>query len=314
MNLSSDHVKKALIDGECKLMTNSKSSALVLPTTSYSLTTIGTSNSLVVFPQQATSTSGLPDDGDISESPPKRTKLSKSNYEIQTCRLIQPGGSGASFLSLQRKMISAEAIRSLLQDSVSKKESFAPSDLAQKFQCSSPEVYQALESLPCVILSSKEIIYLLDEEHILQAKRSLVETLCEEKEGENESLPAEELVPLIEKRVTPNEELSESNWSMEVARKILKLACKNARLNKQKIAFWALQDLVLTKKPTWPLKELLSTWQSRLPLNWCQQEGDDETSCVVSKTILEQMPGVQISKNGKQKDAVEMVTIALVAE
>ena len=115
--------------------------------------------------------------------------------------------------------------------------------------------------------------------------------------------------------------------------------------DKPKIAKWALQDLVLTSRrpssnTTWPLEELLSTWQSRLPLLWCNDRipapkrteeseeseaglPDDSTSSkntdVTTRQALEAMPEVEIfvpesegKKSSKDDDEdVEMEMVRL---
>jgi hypothetical protein len=313
---SASRLQQAFQEGDCKLVTNSKSSALVLPETSYDLTTIGTSNTLVVYPK----TTSI-EEAASPNNPMKRIKLD-NNKNRQACRLIQPGGSGSSFLSLQPKKSLTDPIRSLLQDETTK---YKESDLALELQCSLVEIENALETLPCITVDVGHV-QLLTEEQLWQAKRSMVETLCEEPDAEDEQVPPEEFHDLVEKRIAPpnDEDGASDNWASAVASKIVILACaptsasssSRRHFDKHKIALWALQELVLTsRRSTWPLDELLSTWQTRLPLKWCGNDNNgsgEETNNVASRSVLEQMSGVQITTKdgtGNKKDAVDVVII-----
>ena len=328
MALPNENVQQALVRGECKLLTNSKSSSLVLPTTSYLLTTVGTSNTLVVYPETKKKETE-------ENNPNKRIKL---DMNIQSCRLIHPGGSGASFLSLEQKNLSSNDIRSFLEQQQQEEESssskkYLVRDLALEFQCSIKEIQQVLETLPCVLLESTQTkqqdqggyaVTLLTEEQVLQAQRALLQALCEEQEGEADEALLETLVPLVAKRITHYQEetdhhsISQETWSQTVAKQILKLSCKGsdsttvAGLDKEKIGLWALQDLVMNKS-TWELEDLLSTWQLRLPNKWCGQEdeGGESGESLVSRRFLEKLPGVEITKEGDKNNITEKVTIKL---
>eukprot|EP00980_Cylindrotheca_fusiformis_P011327 scaffold2619_cov129-Cylindrotheca_fusiformis.AAC.5 len=313
---SASTMQQAFHQGDCKLVTSSKSSALVLPDKSYDLTTIGTSNTLVVYPKQEKSTTDSSPDNNRT----KRQKLSDNdnNLNRQECRLIHPGGSGASFLSLTLKTSQAEAIHSLLKDATTK---YDDDSLALELQCSVVEIRKALETLPCIEVDSTGNIQLLTEEEHWQAKRSLVETLCEEADAEDEQVPPEAFHRLVANRLvaTNKEDGRPNNGADAVAEKIVTLACappsddgsQRRNFDKQTIALWALQDLVLTsRQTTWPLDELLSSWQTRLPLKWCG--GDDNgTTNVASRAVLEEIPGVEITEDGNKQDAGEIVTIQI---
>lgn len=307
---SASNIQQALQEGNCKLVTSSKSSALVLPDTSYELTTIGTSNTLVVYPKStSTATASKSTAGESTENPTNKRMKLDSNFSRHACRLIQPGGSGSSFLSLQPKKNPAEAIRSILSSNATDT-TFRENDLALELQCSIVEIKNALETIPCIFDGH---LQLLTEEQLWQAKRSLVETLCEEPAAEDENVPPEQFYDPVEKRIAPpNEETSVSDsWASAVSKKIVTLACGSSNhFDKHKIALWALQDLVITsRQSTWPVDELLSTWQMRLPLKWCADDNGDGTTNVASRAALERMPGVQIALDGNKKDSAEVVTI-----
>ena len=259
----------AMKEGDCNFLADENSSALVLPKRSYNLTTVGTSNTLVVYNTElqttnviGTTTGNNKNDDNSSnnnndkegEEKEKQKESSNTNYDtnkksiqtkivtndqpilqyakrqkvsalgdakatedLQPCRLVQPGGSGASFLSLQQKEISSHDVHEVLKTTTTTTTtSSSPSslvysvqDLAMQLQCSTHEIHTALESIPCILVPSsssassshpdldtveaKEVeeeqqqqrdstprIQLLSEEVLWQAKRSLVETLCEE--------------------------------------------------------------------------------------------------------------------------------------
>ena len=350
MALPNKDVQKALMDGNCKLLTNSKSSSLVLPTTSYNLTTIGTSNTLVVYPK-ATTTALTEKEEEEDRISNKRIKLlTDENSGIQSCRLIQPGGSGASFLSLEKMKLSLDAIRSFL---LLEKKYCSLSDLCLEFQCSAVEMKQALEKLPCTLIPKEQqyqqgdeegrrdddeeyrvVVELLTEEQVLQAQRALLQALCEEQEGEEDNLSLDVLVPLVAKRIDEYQQgngndgvgddidekqpkFSHDIWSRAVGEKIIKLASSSSSsgsattsitLDKEKVAAWALQDLVMNRS-TWELRDLLDTWSLRLPTKWCsgeeQEEGDHP---IMSRSFLKKIAQVEITKSGDKNNPTETVT------
>mmetsp|Transcript_44711 Transcript_44711/g.107891 ORF Transcript_44711/g.107891 Transcript_44711/m.107891 type:complete len:229 (-) Transcript_44711:298-984(-) len=128
-----------------------------------------------------------------------------------------------------------------------------------------------------------------DEEYF-KAKRALVEMLCEEVDAEDEDLPPEKFVGLVAQRIVLPEDddvaKNDREWKRNMAKQMILLGTTVMKTtttgksppsprrywDKQKIAKWALYDLILTsRRSTWPLEELLSTWQSRLPLLWCNE-------------------------------------------
>ena len=179
------------------------------------------------------------------------------------------------------------------------------------------------------------VVELLTEEQVLQAQRALLQALCEEQEGEEDNLSLDVLVPLVAKRIgeyqqgNDNDGVGDDNdekqpkfshdiWSRAVGEKIIKLASSSSSssgsattsitLDKEKIAAWALQDLVMNRS-TWELRDLLDTWSLRLPTKWCsgeeQEEGDHP---IMSRSFLETIAQVEITKSGDKNNPTETVT------
>lgn len=158
------------------------------------------------------------DDIAASDDSNKKAKLE----DRQACRLIQPGGSGASFLSLQQQQITPETVEALLKPTQENNGSDQPTHTAEELclalQCSLPEIEHALESLPCAKLhnngssSSDRFRLWTDEEH-WNAKRALVEMLCEEEcDSEDEDLAPEQFVKQVAQRIVlPDENASQDD-------------------------------------------------------------------------------------------------------
>jgi hypothetical protein len=168
------------------ILANSKSASLVTPTHSYGFTTIGTSNTLVVWEV-------VPKKEEEEESTTTTTTKivsSSSNMKMklqcvpQPCRLIHPGGSGASFLSHEETHLEAHQVRPLLPRSTS--------TLALLLQHSKRKVETVISTMTVIAIqnstnsstnstnSSTNDWHALPEDDVWQAQAAVVQTLCEE--------------------------------------------------------------------------------------------------------------------------------------
>mmetsp|Transcript_4916 Transcript_4916/g.12641 ORF Transcript_4916/g.12641 Transcript_4916/m.12641 type:complete len:491 (-) Transcript_4916:377-1849(-) len=225
---------KDVLEGRCKILANSQYASIVTPSTSLQLVTIGTSNALVVWNKDMvydfnSDTNRTASDSTNSgeESPIKRRKISTNRLGlVASCRLIQPGGSGSSFLVGQQRDIDPEEIlnffkRQQVSQSSGKTATVAStstSELCNLFQVAPNQIWEAMLWVPFVVSKhkhiseydrdhkqNKEMWELVPEEEILFGQRALVETLCEEDnnfengdDGNMQSCPEHSAVATIE--------------------------------------------------------------------------------------------------------------------
>jgi hypothetical protein len=213
-------LQKDFYAGRCQIVANQHSASLVSSCSSYKLVAVGTSNALVVWNE-------LPSD-DTSAPPP--AKRSKKDHIVTACRLIQPGGSGASFLVGQDHVVDphdllAWFVQKEQQDAsdVAAPRRVATCTLANIFQCSRLEMRMALSQIPSVAgfdrsdveKGSDDCSYdppdeqywqLVSDEEVLCGQRALVEYAIEE-DGvfqEDESVALFEEVAIgVSKRLVP---------------------------------------------------------------------------------------------------------------
>ena len=159
----------------------SQQACLVLNDKSYNMSRVETSNAYIMVPPS-----------NPQERPCKRTKTDATLVPVT---LLQPGGSGASFLQLQPKHLNLALLQELLQPHVLDpySSSFSQNDewtgrtcssLAVDLQCSEPQVLDGLkriQALGIVVSNDDNVIQygFLSEEALLDAKRSIVATLME---------------------------------------------------------------------------------------------------------------------------------------
>ena len=148
--------------GNCQLLANEHAASLVSPSSSYRLVTVGTSNTLVVWKSREESSSSKVTDDEASPPPAKKQK-STATKTTTACRLIQPGGSGASFLIGQEHPVQPSEVLQWFeqQKELHKQQQNGGSNiatigvptsaLANHFQCSELEMRVALWSIPSVV-------------------------------------------------------------------------------------------------------------------------------------------------------------------
>ena len=231
---SSSSPRKDLWEGRCKILANGRHASLVTPSTSLQLVTIGTSNALVVWKKDDTLDGNNNDDTNTNtatasdhatpgeESPTKRQKLATTTIPLTVapCRLIQPGGSGSSFLVGQPRDLDPMELshffakRHLGTSGGSDNgdgdgdgdgatvASISTSELCNLFQVAPDQIRQAMLWIPSVVSKHEDSInssngkegnereemwQLVPEEEVLFGQRALVETLCEDDDNfENE--------------------------------------------------------------------------------------------------------------------------------
>lgn len=205
-----------LLAGRCHVLANDRSATLVARTASVGLVAVGTSNALVVWRRPpVTGGGGTEDDnggggwdaeggGETGPSDRKRRRATTP------CRLIQPGGSGASFLVGQpHEPDPREVLRFFLGaaggntvgGSNSTGVTYSTSTLANLFQCSDHQIRSALRcGVPNVVATSgtpdghvssdeeegegavvaEDHWRLIADDDVLYGQQALVQTLCEE--------------------------------------------------------------------------------------------------------------------------------------
>jgi len=148
--------------------------------TTYSISRVETSNAYVLVPPTSTPN---------EQRPRKKVKTDTTLVSVPV-RLLQAGGSGASFLELKKRNLNLADLQEQLQDYV-----FDPFDetkqwtgrtldsLAVDLQCSQQEVVDGLKRMQALgIMISKDDTMqygLLSEEALQEAKSSIVATLTE---------------------------------------------------------------------------------------------------------------------------------------
>lgn len=294
-----------LMDGRCKILANAQYASLVTPSTSLKLVTVGTSNALVVWnkniPRDENKDANVNPSGEsvLTESPTKRRKTNATT-SVAPCRLIQPGGSGSSFLVGQsRDFDPIELSEFFLKQGL--ESTISTSKLCNLFQVAPNQIWDAMLAIPYVVSkyenngNKKEQVWqLITEEDVLFGQRALVETLCEEDDPTDDSTivtietMASKVCPrlsplLFEKASSETHNNAEENESrcMAIARKTVLLSSSASFSDEAKsqlsdfnrpfqsdvsrIAFYALRDLFM-KYPSYAWSDLSKQWSTRLPM------------------------------------------------
>jgi hypothetical protein len=194
--------RKDLLAGRCKILGNGRCASLVTPSTSLQLVTVGSSNALVVWNKDNAS-NGTNDtnyassdhDNPGKESPTKRRKFASTTPATVTpCRLIQPGGSGSSFLVGQPRDFDPMELSHFFatlqlpssDGDATVTNSISTHELCKLFQVAPKQIWDAMLWIPSVVSyedvnsNGKEMWMSVPEEEVLFGQRALVETLCEE--------------------------------------------------------------------------------------------------------------------------------------
>lgn len=214
-NISSKIVDD-LWEGRCQIFANNRSASIVTPSTSLQLITVGSSNTMILWKKEEKKNKKT-DNGRGEESPMKRLKkgehdddnndddvnndndTSTNSTIIKNCRLVQPGGSGSSFLVGQsNKLNPNELSRFFIETANSSSNSIltSTSELCNLFQVSPTQLRYAMLRIPAVVSSvhndddnddddKEEYWELVPEEEVLFGQQALVETLCEEDDDED---------------------------------------------------------------------------------------------------------------------------------
>ena len=243
---------KDVWEGRCKILANDQHATLVTPSTSLQLVMVGTSNALVVWNKdmvhgfnsdanQIASISANPGE----ESPIKRRKINTNTLGfVAPCRLIQPGGSGSSFLVAQQREIDPEEIlhffkrQQLSRNSArtGTMSSVSTSELCNLFQVAPNQIWEAMLWVPSVVSKheniyknekeyqqNKEMWQLVPEEEILFGQRALVETLCEEDNDFENGVDVDEQSGCNDSAVVTIEEMA-----VKVSRRLLPLLLESS--------------------------------------------------------------------------------------
>ena len=201
--------EKQILKGNCKVLANGQYASLVTPSSSVKLVAVGTSNALVVWnsdnarsenknKSQAPSSHIEPGE----ESPTKRFRLDTAASPTSVaCRLIQPGGSGSSFLVGQPRDLDPKELLHFFKkrqvgasiETDNPIVSISTNDLCNLFQAAPSQIWEAMLRIPSVVSKyedinidgnegneKKETWCLVPEEEILFGQRALIETLCED--------------------------------------------------------------------------------------------------------------------------------------
>jgi hypothetical protein len=215
------------------ILANDQRASLITPTSSYTLVTQGTSNTYVVWKTQTSSGNGSgannnnnnnnnnntvtdPTTTSAPSNPHKKHK-SGNHIKVQACRLVNPGGSGSTFMVGQTppELTAADILPYLKQSG--QQYNNTTLQLAQILQYSEIEIEKLLAQLPVIWID--DCWLLLEEDAIWQAQAAVVQTMCEEENIEHLLLLSEDqLVPLIAQR------LDGDQYTTTIARKFLELA------------------------------------------------------------------------------------------
>jgi hypothetical protein len=223
-----------MLAGKCQILANHESASLVSPTQSIQLVTVGTSNSLVVWKRQSrhqeqkntavtTTTSNNYDKEENKANNEDEVASSKRAKTVTSCRLIQPGGSGASFLVGQTNPLRHDELlhffapnggiggasfsplhRSQQHHQISNNNKvirrYSTSTLSNLFQCSDVEMEEALSQIPTIVAfgldgqdrstnsPSPSTTYwqVVPDEEVLSGQQALVQMLVEEDDNDEE--------------------------------------------------------------------------------------------------------------------------------
>ena len=303
------NTRQDLLEGRCKILANGQYASLVTPSTSLKLVTVGTSNALVVWNKDIAPSSSSNDENNAAsvnteeESPTKKRKTEKT--PVASCRLVQPGGSGSSFLVGQPRDLDPKELSHFFTNR-GLDTSISTSELCNLFQVPPKQIWETMLWIPSVVSKydgKEESWHLIPEEDILFGQQALVETLCEEddnfhdenddgKTASDESTTvtietmakkvSTNLLPLLLERTSPEtgtDENEKESRCLAIARKTVLLSSSSSYSTKSnlndfgrsykpdasRIAFYALRDLFL-KHPSYSWSDLQQQWSTRLPM------------------------------------------------
>jgi hypothetical protein len=236
-----------LWEGRCQIYANNSSACLVTPSTSLQLVTVGSSNAMVLWEKGNDQNNNNKkkknrNDEEGEESPMKRLKKSAERQDngndntttttttttsnnITNCRLVQPGGSGSSFLVGQSNELDPNELSrffTTVEKNSTRKTSAASttistSELCNLFQVAPGQIRYAMLYVPTVVSYYNnenkdeheddegmiEYWQLVPEEEVLFGQQALVETLCEEDDDHDNEMTIEAMTTKVSQRLLP---------------------------------------------------------------------------------------------------------------
>ena len=171
------------------LLASNQSSAVVVGDKSFSICTVGSSNTFILVPPSPSDASNDADDADKEDAndnnhntintATSNNKRSKPNPPIRPTRLVKPGGSGAFFLEAtdHHHKLNSDQIRALLLQQENQ-QGLSVTELSHRLQYAPAEIEKVLKTMPVVCNGNKKYS-LLPEDVLLQGQRAVLETLCE---------------------------------------------------------------------------------------------------------------------------------------
>jgi hypothetical protein len=185
--------QRQLWDGNCHIYSNRSSSTFVSTQATYKLITVGTSNTLVVWEKEQNDGQENRNDDGVDEEvvEPSAKKIKQcTKTKVTPCRLIQPGGNGASFLVGESYQVPSQDIYQWFSNQ-KKGIIVSASTLRNVFQSSSEQIDLALSEISNVIPilfhngdeqndDHSPYWQLVTDDEVLFGQRALVELLSEE--------------------------------------------------------------------------------------------------------------------------------------
>ena len=168
------------------LLASDQSSAVVVGDKSFSICTVGSSNTFILVPPSPSDASNDADDADKEDAndnnhntintATSNNKRSKPNPPIRPTRLVKPGGSGAFFLEAtdHHHKLNSDQIRALLLQ----EKHLSVTELSHRLQYAPAEIEKLLKTM-AVVCDDNNKYSLLPEDVLLQGQRAVLETLCE---------------------------------------------------------------------------------------------------------------------------------------
>jgi hypothetical protein len=228
---SNTNIVNDLWEGRCQIYANNSSACIVTPSTSLQLVTVGSSNAMVLWEKGAKKDN----EEEGKESPMKRLKKSgegqdntttttttttTSNKNITNCRLVQPGGSGSSFLVGQSNELDPNELSRFFtttsKTSSGVSTSTSTSELCNLFQVAPGQIRYAMLYVPTVVSyynnnnededeDTIEYWQLVPEEEVLFGQQALVETLCEEDDVDDDDneMTIDDMTIKVSQRLLP---------------------------------------------------------------------------------------------------------------
>jgi len=257
---SSIKIVDDLWEGRCQIFANNRSASIVSSSTSLQLITVGSSNTMILWKKEEEKEKKTGNERE-EESPMKRLKKgghdddddeinndndnsNTNNTIITNCRLVQPGGSGSSFLVGQSNELDPNELSRFFIETAQSSSNSIPtstSQLCNLFQVSSTQLQHAMLRIPAVV-SSVHVVHddkaekdgvddndvndveeywqLVPEEEVLFGQQALVETLCEEDDDDNGGGGGDE-------NESPSSKMTMKTMVDEVSQRLLPLLMEN---------------------------------------------------------------------------------------